>query len=167
MEIVRRQQIEPSSYDHVTSVKRVIPVRIIMKNFFKEAFIAITISILLVVILDQVSSYQQSALCESQQTNAVETIYDTPAAPEGYAKMNGFYHASLTEQNTCATDEFPIGTKVSIWCGIDAKHGSSIEATVVSNQVHIDTVDTIELSEDINDFFAGGTTMYAVWVKEV
>ena len=137
-----------------------------MKNFFKEAFIVITISILLVVILDHVSSYQQSALCESQQTNAVETIYDTPAAPEGYAKMNGFYHVSLTEQNTCATDEFPIGTKVSIWCGIDAKHGSSIEATVVSNQVHVNTVNTIEFSEDINNFFAGGNTMYTVWVKE-
>lgn len=28
-------------------------------------------------------------------------------------------------------------------------------------------IDTIEFSEDINDFFAGGTTIYAVWVKEV
>lgn len=139
-----------------------------MKNLFnKEVFIAITISILLVVILGHVSSYQQSALCESQQTNAVETIYDTPAAPDGYAKMNGFYHASLTEQSTCATDKFPIGTKVSIWCGIDAKRGSSIEATVVSNQVHVNTADTIEFSEDINDFFAGETMAYAVWVKEV
>ena len=64
-------------------------------------------------------------------------------------------------------DKFPIGTKVSIWCGIDAERGSSIEATVVSNRVHIDAVDTIEFSEDINDFFAGGTMMYAVWVKEV
>lgn len=138
-----------------------------MKNFFKEAFIAITISILLVAILDHISSYQQSASCKSQQANAVEAIYDTPAAPEGYEKMNGFCHASLTEQNTCATDEFPIGAKVSIWCGIDAKHGSSIEATVVSNQVHTNTVNTIEFSEDINDFFAGGTTIYTVWVKEV
>lgn len=167
MEIVRRQQIEPSSYDHITSVKRVIPVRIIMKNLFKEVFIAITISILLVVILDHVSSYQQSTLCESQQTNTVETIYDTPAAPDGYSKMNGFFHASLTEQNTCATNEFPVGAKVSIWCGIDAKHGSSVEATVVSNQVHTDMVDTIEFSEDVNDFFAGETMAYAVWVKEV
>lgn len=66
-----------------------------------------------------------------------------------------------------ATDKFPVGTKVSIWCGIDAKHGSSIEATVVSNQVNINAVDTIEFSEDINDFFAGGTTMCVVWVKEV
>lgn len=138
-----------------------------MKNFFKEAFIAIAISILLVVILDHVSSCQQSASYKPQQTNVVKTIYDTPAAPDGYSKMNGFYHASLTEQNTCATNKFPIGTKVSIWCGIDSERGSSIEATVVSNQVHIDTVDTIEFSEDINDFFAGGTTMYAVWVKEV
>jgi hypothetical protein len=111
--------------------------------------------------------HQQSDAYKTQLISRAEIVYDTPAAPDGYSKMNGFYHTSLTEKNTCATNEFPIGTKVSIWCGIDAKHGSSIEATVVSNQVHIDTVDTIEFSEDINDFFAGGTTMYAVWVKEV
>lgn len=138
-----------------------------MKNILKKICLAIVASILVMWVWNQMFPHQQSDMYKTQLMGRVETVYDTPAAPEGYAKMNGFYHASLTEQNTCATDEFPIGTKVSIWCGIDAKHGSSIEATVVSNQVHIDTVDTIEFSEDINDFFAGGTTMYAVWVKEV
>lgn len=138
-----------------------------MKEIFKKTCMAIVVSILVIWLWNQSFPYQQSDSYGAQLADKVETVYDTPAAPDGYAKMNGFCHTSLTEQNTCATDEFPIGTKVSIWCGIDAKHGSSIEATVVSNQVHIDTVDTIELSEDINDFFAGGTTMYAVWVKEV
>ena len=138
-----------------------------MKNILKKICLAIVASILVMWIWNQIFPYQQSDSYGAQLADKVETVYDTPAAPDGYSKMNGFYHASLTEQNTCATDEFPIGTKVSIWCGIDAKHGSSIEATVVSNQVHTNTVDTIELSEGINDFFSGGTTMYAVWVKEV
>lgn len=138
-----------------------------MKNILKKICMAIVVSILVMWVWNQIFPYQQSDSYGAQLADKVETVYDTPAAPDGYSKMNGFYHASLTEQNTCATDEFPIGTKVSIWCGIDAKHGSSIEATVVSNQVHTNTVDTIELSEGINDFFSGGTTMYAVWVKEV
>lgn len=128
---------------------------------------AIVASILVMWVWNQMLPHQQSDTYKTQLISRAETVYDTPAAPDGYSKMNGFYHTSLTEQGTCATNRFPIGTKVSIWCGIDAKRGSSIEATVVSNQVHIDTVDTIEFSEDINDFFAGGTTMYAVWVKEV
>ena len=138
-----------------------------MKKILKKICLAIVVSILVMWIWNQMFPYQQPYPYRSQQVGRVETVYDTPAAPDGYSKMNGFYHTSLTEQSTCATDKFPIGTKVSIWCGIDAERGSSIEATVVSNQVHIDTVDTIELSENINDFFAGGTTMYVVWVKEV
>lgn len=138
-----------------------------MKNILKKICLAIAASILVMWILNQIFPYQQSHSYRAQLADRAETVYDTLAAPDGYSKMNGFYHTSLTEQGTCATNRFPIGTKVSIWCGIDAEHGSSIEATVVSNQVHIDTVDTIEFSEDINDFFAGGTTMYAVWVKEV
>lgn len=138
-----------------------------MKEILKKTCIAVAVSILVMWLWNQSFPYQQSDSYRAQLADRAETVYDTPAAPEGYAKMNGFYHTSLTEQNTCATNEFPVGTKVSIWCGIDAERGSSIEATVVSNQVHIDAVDTIELSEDINDFFAGGTTMYAVWVKEV
>lgn len=137
-----------------------------MKNILKKICMAIVVSILVMWVWNQMFPHRQSDTYKTQLISRAEIVYDTPAAPDGYSKMNGFYHTSLTEQNTCATNEFPIGTKVSIWCGIDAKHGSSIEATVVSNQVHIDTVDTIELSEDINDFFAGGTTMYAVWVKE-
>lgn len=131
-----------------------------MKNTLKKICMTIVATILVMWIWNQIFPHQQS-------DTQIDAIYDTPAAPDGYSKMNGFYHVSLTEQSTCATNEFPIGTKVSIWCGVDAERGSSIEATVVSNQVHIDTVDTIEFSEDINDFFAGGTTMYAVWVKEV
>lgn len=138
-----------------------------MKNILKKICLAIVASILVMWIWNQIFPYQQSYPYRSQQADRAEIVYDTSAAPDGYSKMNGFYHTSLTEQSTCATDKFPVGTKVSIWCGIDAERGSSIEATVVSNQVHIDTVDTIEFSEDINDFFAGGTTMYAVWVKEV
>lgn len=138
-----------------------------MKNILKKICMAIVASILVMWIWNQIFPHQQSDTYKTQLISRAETVYDTPAAPDGYSKMNGFYHTSLTEQGTCATNRFPIGTKVSIWCGIDAKRGSSIEATVVSNQVHVDTVDTIELSEDINDFFAGGTTMYAVWVKEV
>lgn len=138
-----------------------------MKNILKKICLAIAASILVMWIWNQIFPYQRPYPYRSQQVDRVETVYDTPAAPDGYSKMNGFYHTSLTEQSTCATNEFPIGTKVSIWCGIDAEHGSSIEATVVSNRVHIDTVNAIEFSEDINDFFAGGTTMYAVWVKEV
>lgn len=138
-----------------------------MKNILKKICMAIVASILVMWVWNQMFPHQQSDTYKTQLISRAETVYDTPAAPDGYSKMNGFCHTSLTEQNTCATNEFHIGTKVSIWCGIDAKHGSSIEATVVSNQVHIDTVDTIELSEDINNFFAGGTTMYAVWVKEV
>lgn len=137
-----------------------------MKNILKKICLTIVASILVMWVWNQMFPPQQSDAYKTQLISRAEIVYDTPAAPDGYSKMNGFYHTSLTEQNTCATNEFPIGTKVSIWCGIDAKHGSSIEATVVSNQVHIDTVDTIELSEDINDFFAGGTTMYTVWVKE-
>lgn len=138
-----------------------------MKNTLKKICMAIVASILVMWVWNQMFPHQQSDTYKTQLISRAETVYDTPAAPDGYSKMNGFYHTSLTEQGTCATNRFPIGTKVSIWCGIDAKRGSSIEATVVSNQVHVDTVDTIELSEDINDFFAGGTTMYAVWVKEV
>lgn len=138
-----------------------------MKKILKKICLAIVASILVMWIWNQMFPHQQSDTYKTQLISRAETVYDTPAAPDGYSKMNGFYHTSLTEQGTCATNRFPIGTKVSIWCGIDAKSGSSIEATVVSNQVHTNTVDTIELSEDINDFFAGGTTMYAVWVKEV
>lgn len=138
-----------------------------MKNTLKKICMTIVATILVMWILNQIFPHQQSDTYKTQLISRAETVYDTPAAPDGYSKMNGFYHTSLTEQGTCATNRFPIGTKVSIWCGIDAKRGSSIEATVVSNQVHINTVDTIEFSEDINDFFAGGTTMYAVWVKEV
>lgn len=138
-----------------------------MKNILKKIFMAIVASILVMWVWNQMFPHQQSDTYKTQLISRAETVYDTPAAPDGCSKMNGFYHTSLTEQGTCATNRFPIGTKVSIWCGIDAKRGSSIEATVVSNQVHTNTVDTIELSEDINDFFAGGTTMYAVWVKEV
>lgn len=138
-----------------------------MKNTLKKICMTIVATILVMWVWNQMFPHQQSDTYKTQLISRAETVYDTPAAPDGYSKMNGFYHASLTEQNTCATDEFPIGTKVSIWCGIDAKHGSSIEATVVSNQVHTNIVDTIELSEDINDFFSGRTTMYAVWVKEV
>lgn len=137
-----------------------------MKNILKKICLAVVASILVMWVWNQMFPHQQSDAYKTHLISRAEIVYDTPAAPDGYSKMNGFYHTSLTEQNTCATNEFPIGTKVSIWCGIDAKHGSSIEATVVSNQVHINTVDTIELSEDINDFFAGGTTMYTVWVKE-
>lgn len=138
-----------------------------MKNILKKICMAIVVSILVMWVWNQMFPHQQSDTYKTQLISRAETVYDTPVAPKGRAKMNGFYHTSLTEQNTCATNEFPVGTKVSIWCGIDAERGSSIEATVVSNQVHTNTVDTIELSEDINDFFAGGTTMYAVWVKEV
>lgn len=138
-----------------------------MKNLLKKICLAVVALILVMWVWNQTFPHQQSDAYKTQLINRAEIVYDTPAAPDGYSKMNGFYHASLTEQNTCATDKFPIGTKVSIWCGIDAERGSSIEATVVSNQVHIDAVDTIEFSEDINDFFAGGTTMYAVWVKEI
>lgn len=138
-----------------------------MKNTLKKICMTIVATILVMWVWNQMFPHQQSDTYKTQLISRAETVYDTPAAPDGYSKMNGFYHTSLTEQGTCATNRFPIGTKVSIWCGIDAKRGSSIEATVVSNQVHTNTVDTIELSEDINDFFAGGTTMYAVWVKEV
>lgn len=138
-----------------------------MKNTLKKICMTIVATILVMWVWNQMFPHQQSDTYKTQLISRAETVYDTPAAPDGYSKMNGFYHTSLTEQGTCATNRFPIGTKVSIWCGIDAKRGSSIEATVVSNQVHTNTVDTIEFSEDINDFFAGGTTMYAVWVKEV
>lgn len=138
-----------------------------MKNTLKKICMTIVATILVMWVWNQMFPHQQSDTYKTQLTGRAETVYDTPAAPNGYSKMNGFYHTSLTEHGTCATNRFPIGTKVSIWCGIDAKLGSSIEATVVSNQVHTNTADTIELSEDINDFFAGGTTMYAVWVKEV
>ena len=138
-----------------------------MKNILKKICMAIVASILVMWVWNQMFPNQQSDTYKTQLISRAETVYDAPAAPDGYSKMNGFYHTSITEQGTCATNKFPIGTKVSIWCGIDAERGSSIEATVVSNQVYTNTIDTIELSEDINDFFAGGTTMYAVWVKEV
>lgn len=131
-----------------------------MKNILKKIFLTIVATILVMWIWNQIFPHQ---LSDTQ----IDTICETPAAPDGYSEMNGFYHASLTEQSTCATDKFPIGAKVSIWCGIDTKRGSSIEATVVSNQVHVNTADTIEFSEDINDLFAGETMAYAVWVKEI
>ena len=132
----------------------------------KKICLTIVATILVMWIWNQIFSYQHH-LPKSTPLTQINTTYEAPAAPDGYAKMNGFYHASLTEQSTCATDKFPIGTKVSIWCGIDAKRGSSIEATVVSNQVHVNTADTIEFSKDINELFAGETMAYAVWVKEV
>lgn len=138
-----------------------------MKNILKKICFAIVVSISVIWILNQTTPLRQLDEYESRSVNKTETVYETPAAPDGYSKMNGFYHASLTEQSTCATDKFPIGTKVSIWCGIDAEHGSSIEATVVSNQVNTNIVDDIEFSEDINNFFAGETMVYTVWVKEV
>lgn len=138
-----------------------------MKNIIKKICLIISVPVLAMWIWNQTFPYQQSDEYKAQLIDRTEAVYDTPVAPDGYTKMNGFYHTSFAEQSTCATNKFPIGTKVSIWCGVDANHGSSIEATVVSNQVHIDAVDTIEFSKDINDFFAGGTTMYAVWVKEV
>lgn len=138
-----------------------------MKNTLKKICMTIVATILVMWVWNQMFPHQQSDTYKTQLINRAETVYDTPAAPDGYSKMNGFYHASLTEQSTCATDKFPIGTKVSIWCGIDAEHGSSIEATVVSNQVNTNIVDAIEFSEDINNFFAGETMVYTVWVKEV
>lgn len=138
-----------------------------MKNILKKICMAIVAPILVMSVWNQMPPHHQSDTYRTQLVSGAGNVYGTPAAPDGYSKMNGFHHTSLTEQGTCATNRFPIGTRVSIWCGIDAKRGSSIEATVVSNQVHANTVDTIELSEDVNDFFAGGTTMYAVWVKEV
>lgn len=138
-----------------------------MKNILKKICLAIVVSISVIWILNQTTPLRQLNEYESRSVNKTETVYETPDAPDGYSKMNGFYHASLTEQSTCATDKFTIGTKVSIWCGIDAEHGSSIEATVVSNQVNTNIVDAIELSENINDFFAGETLVYTVWVKEV
>ena len=131
-----------------------------MKNTLQKICLTIVATILVMWIWNQIFPHQ---LSDTQ----IDTVCEMSAAPDGYSEMNGFYHASLTEQSTCATDKFPIGTKVSIWCGIDAKRGSSIEATVVSNQVHVNTADTIEFSEDINDFFAGETMAYTVWVKEV
>ena len=131
-----------------------------MKNTLKKICLTIVATILVMWIWNQIFPHQ---LSDTQ----IDTVCEMSAAPDGYSEMNGFYHASLIEQSTCATDKFPIGTKVSIWCGIDAKRGSSIEATVVSNQVHVNTADTIEFSEDINDFFAGETMAYTVWVKEV
>lgn len=138
-----------------------------MKNILKKICMAIVASILVMWVWNQMFPHQQSDTYKTQLISRAEIVYDTQAAPNGYSKMNGFYHTSLTEHGTCATNRFPIGTKVSIWCGIDAKHGSSIEATVVSNQVHVNTADTIEFSEDVNDFFAGETLVYTVWVKEI
>lgn len=131
-----------------------------MKNTLKKICMTIVATILVMWIWNQIFPHQQS-------NTQIDTIYETPAAPDGYSKMDGFYSKSLIEQNTCATNRFPIGTKISIWCGIDAEQGSSIEATVVSNRVSINTVNTIEFSEDINDFFAGENMMYTVWVKEI
>ena len=138
-----------------------------MKNTLKKICLAVVASILVMWVWNQMFPHQQSDAYRTQLISRAEIVYDTPAAPDGYSKMNGFYSESLIEQKTCATDRFPIGTKVSIWCGIDAEHGSSIEATVVSNRVRINTIDAIEFSEDINDLFAGGNMMYTVWVKEV
>ena len=138
-----------------------------MKNTLKKICMTIVATILVMWVWNQMFPHQQSDTYKTQLINRAETVYDTPAAPDGYSKMNGFYHTSLTEYGTCATNRFPIGTKVSIWCGIDAERGSSIEATVVSNQVNTNIVDAIEFSEDINNFFAGETMVYTVWVKEV
>lgn len=138
-----------------------------MKNILKKICLAVAASILVIWVLNQMFPHQQSYAYKTQLMSKAETVYDTPAAPDGYSKMNGFYSESLIERNTCATNKFPIGTEISIWCGIDAEHGSSVEATVVSNRVRINTIDTIEFSEDINDLFAGGNMIYTVWVKEV
>lgn len=137
-----------------------------MRDVMKKTCLAIAVLISIMWILNQIFPYQHDPY-KAQLEDAEEAVHKVSSAPEGYSKMNGFYSESLIERDTCATNRFPIGTKVSIWCGIDAEHGSSIEATVVSNRVRINTIDTIEFSEDINDLFAGGNMMYTVWVKEV
>lgn len=138
-----------------------------MKEYSKRICKIVLVFILVLWVLNQGLPYRRLNSCKAQLTDKVASSEETTTGPDGYSRMNGLCHTSLSEQSTCATNAFAVGTKVSIWCGIDAEHGSSIEATVVSNQVHVDMVDTIEFSEDINDFFAGGTTTYAVWVKEV
>ena len=132
-----------------------------------KAGLSIVVAIILVVwFWNQCFPYQMS---DEHKERVVETVRERSSAseaPEGFTRMNGFYNSSLTEPNTCATNEYPVGTKITIWCGIDAEHGSSVEATVVSNIVHTNVANTIELSENINKLFAGDTYIYPVWVKE-
>lgn len=97
----------------------------------------------------------------------VPTIYDTPSAPDGYSKMNGMYHTSLTEQNTCAVEGYPVGARLSVWCGRDVNNGIYAEVIVVSNETQTGLQNTIELSKDVNDLFSGDTSLYTVWVKGV
>ena len=127
--------------------------------------LSIVIAVLFIAFWNLGSTCQQE-----YEEPVVETLHDkpsTPKAPEGFTQMNGFYHSSLSEPNTCATNKYPVGTVVTVWCGIDAERGSSVETTVVSNTVHVNTADTIEFSKDINELFAGETMAYTVWVKEV
>lgn len=138
-----------------------------MKREVKAVLSIIAAIILVVWFWNQCFPYQMSDEYKEHIVETVQNRSSASEAPEGFTRMNGFYNSNLTEPNTCATNEYPVGTRVTIWCGIDAEHGSSVEATVVSNTVHTNVVNTIELSENINKLFAGDTYIYPVWVKEV
>lgn len=138
-----------------------------MKRNVKTGLSIMVAVILVVWFWNQCFPYQMSDEYKEHIVETVQNRSSTSEAPEGFTRMNGFYNSNLTEPDTCATNEYPVGTRVIIWCGIDAEHGSSVEATVVSNIVHTNMDNTIELSENVDKLFAGDTYIYTVWVKEV
>ena len=73
-----------------------------MKNLLKKICLAVVALILVMWVWNQMFPHQQSDAYKTQRISRAEIVYDTQAAPNGYSKMNGFYHTSLTEQSTCA-----------------------------------------------------------------
>lgn len=141
-----------------------------MKSMLKKIGKIIGMAFLVVWLLNQCFPYQMSRSYQAKIAEQIKTQSSTnriDLSKKGYMEANGMYHSDLTEQNTCATNLYPIGTKVSIWCGKDIDNGCEIQATVVSNETILQTSNIIEFSKDINDFFAGDNSIYTVWVKEV
>lgn len=57
-----------------------------MKNTLKKICMTIVATILVMWIWNQIFPHQQSDTYKTQLISRAETVYDTPAAPDGYSK---------------------------------------------------------------------------------
>jgi len=131
----------------------------------KKVGIVVALIILSTWFVAQCSPHESVAHSNSA-TESQEAAQDRLVS-NGYERMIAFYHASLTEPKTCATSKYPIGTNVQIKHEYPDGSSNQCTAVVVSNVVHVDTVGTVEVSEDVNDCFCGANYTYTVYVKEV
>jgi hypothetical protein len=78
-----------------------------MKDILKKICLAIVATILVMWVWNQMFPHQQSDAYKTRLINRAEIVYDTPAAPDGYSEMNGFYHTSLTEKKHVCYRQVP------------------------------------------------------------